>query len=150
MKGFTLFELLVVFAIVAIVTSLGIASYNAYNSNQTVQSSASDVATMLATAKSRALSQVIPPSCATNPVTGYQVDVAVGTQDYTLSAICNGKQVLTTNNLAPNVTFGVGSTTSVLFNISDGTVASTATIIINGYGKTKTITISPTGNITVN
>src|SRR5690348_5685979 len=149
MKGFTLFELLVVFAIVAIVTSLGIASYNSYNSNQTVQSSASDVATMLATAKSRALSQVIPPSCATNPVTGYQVDVAVGAQDYTLSAICNGKQVLTTDNLAPNVTFGVGSN-SVLFNISDGTVASTATIIINGYGKTKTITVSTTGNITVN
>src|SRR6185503_16873437 len=99
-------------------TSLGIAAYSSYNSSQTIQSSASDVATMLSSAKSRSLSQVIPTSCATNPVTGYQVDVTIGGQQYTMSAICGSKQIITTNNLPPNVKFAGGSTTSILFNIS--------------------------------
>lgn len=150
MKGFTLVELLIVFAIVGILTTLGIAAYNSYNSNQTVQSSAADVETMLNTAKSRSLTQVIPTSCGVVPVTGYQVDVTIAAQQYTLSAKCGSLQVITTANLPPNVTFAAGSTPSVFFNISTGTVASTATISITGFGKTKKVTVSPTGDVSVN
>jgi len=149
-EGFTLAELLIVFAIIAILTSLGLASYTSYNSSQTIQSSASDVATMLNTAKSRSLTQVIPTVCGSNPVTGYQVDIIVNARQYTLSAICGGQQVLTTANLPPNVTFVSGSTPSVFFTISTGTVASTATISLTGYSKTKTITVSQTGDVSVN
>jgi prepilin-type N-terminal cleavage/methylation domain-containing protein len=149
-EGFTLIEILVVFFIIAILTVLGIAAYNSYNSSQTVQSAASDVATMLNTAKSRSLTQVIPSSCGSNSVTGYQVDITLNTQQYTLSAICGSKQVITTNNLPPNVTFANSSTPTVFFNIATGTITSTATILITGFGKTKTVTVSQTGDVSIN
>ncbi len=148
--GFTIFELLAVFAIIGIMTSLGIAAYNSYNGTQLVQSSATDVVTMLNIAKSHSLAQVIPPSCGTNSVTGYQVDVTPNGQQYTLSAICSGKQILTTNNLPPNITFANSSTPSVFFTISDGTVATDATITITGFGRTKNITVSQTGSVSSN
>jgi len=149
-RGFTLIELLVVFTFIGILTALGIAAYSSYNSAQTVQSSAEDVATMLSTAKEHSLSQVIPSSCGSNSVTGYQVDITVTGQQYTLSALCGTKQVITSNSLPPHVMFANGSTPSVLFDISTGTLSSTATLSITGYGKTKTISISQTGNITKN
>jgi prepilin-type N-terminal cleavage/methylation domain-containing protein len=148
-RGFTLLELLTVFGIIAILTSLGIASYNSYTSSQTVQSSANDVATILNSAKSRSLSQVIPVSCGVNPVTGYQVDITINGGQYTLSAICGSKQIIKTNNLSPNVTFANGSTASVFFNISTAAVASTATITLTGYSKTKVIIVSQTGDVSV-
>lgn len=149
--GFSLLELLTVFGIIAILTSLGVAAYNSYNSSQTVQSSANDVATMLNTAKSKSLTQVIPASCGTNPVTGYQVDITINGGLYTLSAFCGGKQIITQNNLSPGITFVNGSTTTVFFNIGTGTVASTATITISqtGTSKTKTITVSQTGDVSI-
>ena len=149
-RGFTLLELLTVFGIIGIMTTLGIAAYNSYNSSQTTQSSANDVATMLNSAKSRSLSQVIPSSCGVNPVTGYQVDVTLNGSQYTLSAICGSKQVITTNNLPPNITFANGSTATVFFTISTAAVASTATITLTGYGKTKIITVTQTGNVLIN
>ena len=148
--GFTLIEIVIVFAIIAILTSLGLAAYNTYNGDQEVQSSAIDVETMLNLAKSRSLTQVIPASCGTNSVTGYQVDVTIGSQQYTLSAICGSKQVVETNNLPPRITFANGSTTTVFFNISTGAVASNGTILITGFGNTKTITVSQTGDVSVN
>jgi len=149
-EGFTLIEIVIVFAIIAILTSLGLAAYNAYNGGQEVQSSATDIETMLNLAKSRSLTQVIPTSCGANSVTGYQVDVVVGSQQYTLSAICGSKQIVETNNLPPRVTFANGSTTTVFFNISTGTVASNATISITGFGRTKTVTVSQIGDVSVN
>lgn len=148
--GFTLIEIMVVIAFIGILTSLGIAAYSSYNSSQEVQSSASNFESMLNTAKSRSLTQVIPSSCATNPVTGYEVDVVVGAQQYTLSVDCGTKQVMTTNNLPPNVVFGNGSTASTFFTISSGTLAAQSTVIITGYGQTRTITINTLGTSSIN
>lgn len=148
--GFTLIELMVVFAFIAILTSLGIAAYSTYNSSQEVQSSASDVESILNTAKSRSLTQVIPTACANNPITGYQVDITVGGKQYTLSAICGTKQIITTDNLPPNVVFGPGSTGSTFFAIESGIVAAQATINVTGYGQTRTVTINTEGSISAN
>ena len=150
MKAFTLIELIIVFALIGLLTSLGIASYSAYNGTQSVQSGAADMQNILRTAQSRAISQVKPTSCGTNPLTGYQVDITVNSQNFTLSAMCGTKQVISSRRLPANVLFANGSTTSVLFSLASGTVDTAGTIIINGYGKTKTITINKTGSVSVN
>lgn len=150
MKGFTIIEILVVFTFIAVLTVLGIAAYSTYTSTQQVQSGASDIATMLSTAKNNSLSQVIPSGCGVNPVTGYQVDITVGGGQFVLSAVCGSLLKITSRTLPPNVTFASGSTPTILFPISTGMPSSGSTITVTGYGKTKVISVSQTGAISVN
>ncbi|HVA96276.1 MAG TPA: GspH/FimT family pseudopilin [Candidatus Acidoferrales bacterium] len=147
--GFTLIELLVVFTFIGVLTSLGIAAYSSYNGAQSVQTSASDFATLLNNAKSHAISQVIPSACGSNSLSGYEIDVIPAGQQYTLYAVCGSKIQISTAMLPYQVTFAGSSSPSVSFNIADGTVTNPATIKINGFGKTKTVVISQTGSVEV-
>ena len=147
-RGFSLIELLVVFALIAVITSLGFAAFSAYNSSQVVQSSTSDVANVLNTAKARALSQVKPDVCSASVLEGYEVTIAQGAQTYTLSVVCNGRHQLLSQSLPPQVTFSSDSTQQIRFGI--GGVTSSASITIKGYGKTKTIMVNGAGRIEVN
>ena len=150
-SGFTLIELVVVFTIIGIMTALGIASFSSFNGSQSVQVGASDVSNMISTAKSRSISQVKPPQCVGKTLNGYQVNVTALGPAYTLSVICGGTTyVIDTKDLPFQVTFANGSTASVLFAVSTGSVSAPATITVSGYGRTKVISVSTTGNISVN
>lgn len=149
-KAFTLVELLIVVSIIGTLTAMGLASYSSYNAGQIVKSSETNVATMLNAANSEAISQVVPSSCGTNVLTGYQVDITVGGQQYTLSAMCGTKQVAATNKLPAQLSFASGSTPSIFFNVSSGIIANTATVNVTGYGVTKTVTVSTTGIVSMN
>jgi prepilin-type N-terminal cleavage/methylation domain-containing protein len=175
-RGFTLIELLVVIAMMAILTSLGIASYASYNGSQVVQTAAADVANMLNTAKSQSISQVKPEDCGENSLSGYEVDIDSASQQYNLIALCpppvdpdidpfaspsadetatpsgniDGKIIVVTKPLPPQISFDPASIQNVSFAISTGTVTQGGTITISGYGKTKTISVNDTGQITIN
>jgi hypothetical protein len=75
------------------------------------------------------------------------VDITPGGQQYTFSVVCGGEKPLSSGSLPFQVSFSAGSTPSVIFNIASGTVVSPGTFTINGFGKTKTITVSQIGNI---
>jgi Tfp pilus assembly protein FimT len=137
---------MVVIGIIAAIASFGIAAYSEYNNAQSLQSAARDVATMLNTAKSRSLSQVKPSVCGVSVLSGYQVDLSVGGRGYTLSVVCGGTARQVSNSMLPiQVIFSPGTTASLFFAISSGSVVAPATIKISGYNKTRTITISQTG-----
>src|SRR5260221_1716062 len=133
--------MLVVLGIIGILTSLGIASYSSYNASQVLQSNAENVATELAYAKSRAISQVIPTSCGSISLTGYEVDVVPNSQQYTLSAICGSPRIISTDNLPSQIRFSTGTTKSVLFAVSTGIPSATATIQIDSYGGTNSVAV---------
>jgi len=149
-EGFTLIEILIVLSLIGLLTSLGMASYSSYNATQIVASNASNVETLLTEAHSQAISQVIPASCGSNTLSGYEVDVTLNGQIYTLSAVCGSKQLISTNTLPPQVTFANGSTASVVFNAETGIISNPSAIIITGYGQTHTVSINTTGDVSMN
>ena len=59
-KGFTLIELMVVFSILAVLSTIGVAAFVSFSRTQTLNAAASDIKSMLNLAKSRAYSQVKP------------------------------------------------------------------------------------------
>ncbi len=94
-SGFTLIELMVVFSLIVILSSVGIASFVEYNHTEQVNVAASDFRSMLYTARSRAFSQLRDSSCYSGTFTGsgyvlkgYQV-VACCSFPLCSSAACN-------------------------------------------------------------
>lgn len=158
--GFTLIELIVVFAIIAALSTLGVASFVSYSRTQALNSAVNDLVSILNLAKSRAQSQV-KPSCA-GPLDGYEIRLCgvsgspttcINTidADYELDARCNGSVVsppISTGKLSQNVSFDPSTTTtSIFFSVLTGGVQGFGTIAMTGYSQTKNIVIDQSGNI---
>ena len=154
-KGFTLIELVVVFTVVAIIFSMGVAGYSSYNSAQTITTAQADIVSMLQKAKFSASSQVKPSGCI-GTLTGYEVDICdapstcTPVNSYYLKAICGNTPTVQSGKLPQGVSFTLPLTTQFIFPLLTGGVqqvgAKTITII-NSSGVTKTITVSPDGKI---
>lgn len=150
-KGFTLIELIVVFAILGIMTMAGLSAYSVFSNSQGVQVGTADVSNMLTTAKTRAISQASPPQCSGKSLQGYMVAINILNSQFSLSAVCGGNTyLLSTKDLPAGVTFQSGSTATVTFNVSTGAPSNSASISLSGNGKTKTISVQSTGNIMTN
>src|SRR3989339_1053168 len=74
MRGFTLIELVVVFSIIAIISTIGIISFSNYNKIQQLNQAVSDTVNLLNSAKSNSLSQIKPEACdPTYELYGYRI-----------------------------------------------------------------------------
>lgn len=149
-KGFTLIELIVVFSVIAILSTIGIAAFVNYGKVQNLSGAVSNFSSTLNDAKSRALSQVKPQECTGQALSGYQVDILSSTV-YTLSVICQGQHTLKTVTLPSNILFnlnvGQTTTTSIFFPIISSGVTGSGVIVITGFGQSKTVTVDNIGNI---
>lgn len=153
-KGFTIIELIVVFSILVILSTLGIVAFVNYSRIQALNAAASDVVTMLQTAKSRAQSQVKPALCIAPPLVGYKV-VIPSARIYRLEVVCGDARNIFTleeKTLPVNISFSSDSLgSSFLFNILtggvEGAVFGGTSMIINGYSQAKTVTVYSDGRI---
>jgi prepilin-type N-terminal cleavage/methylation domain-containing protein len=149
MKGFTLIELVIVFAIIAIVSTISSFSFSSYNQSRSVQTTVSEVEAMLQKAKSRSVSQVKPTACGTDVLRSYQVSFVLP-RTYQLSVLCgNATHMLEQQQLPVNITFTSDSVSGFQFAIATATVASPGNVIITGYSQTKTIHVDETGIISL-
>lgn len=155
-RGFTLIELIVVFSVIAIISTIGVAAFVGYSRTQTLNQAAIDLATNLNTAKSRASSQIKPSAQCTSAtvLNGYSVTVNTSARTYSLNVVCSGITfALTTTTLPTGISFNSGSatppttTTNVFFAILTSTVTGTGNIVLAGYSQTKVITIDSLGVI---
>lgn len=165
-NGFTMLELIVVFTVIAILSTIGIASFVNYSRAQSLQTGAQDLFTTLNLAKSRTLSQVKPDLCSTTEtLDGYKVtiDYSGNSNEYKLYVICSTLPHEIKSSILPtNISFDGSGTpiASVLFRVitggvdlkdaSDAPIAGIGTIKINGYSsQSKTIQIDTGGNVSV-
>ncbi len=149
-RGFTLLEIIIVFAVIATLSAIGIASFVSYSRIQSLETAKSTLSSTLSLARSRAISQAKPTNCGSQILNGYKVVLNTAANTYELDAICSGfSYVIQTQKLPVNITFDVIRTTSTSFYfpvIVNGTIGA-GTIYLNGYGNSKTIVVDSTGDI---
>jgi prepilin-type N-terminal cleavage/methylation domain-containing protein len=159
-RGFTLIEIIVVFSILAIISSVGIASFSKYTDSQKLQGANLQVRTLLSEARSKSLSQ--SSTCVSNTVfQGYAVKICNGPgnptctagNDYELDIICSGTYTVVseTGGVFPSGISVDSSTTNpsmFVFIPITGGVSQSGQIVLDGANSAKkTITITSTGVI---
>lgn len=149
-SGFTLIEMIVVFAVISILSTVAIAAFVNYNKSQVLQIAASNISATLGLAKSRALSQSKPAQCVSPSqiLNGYEVDLTFSDNSYTLYAVCGGNHYSIQKNYLPqNVAFGASSQQTIFFPVIVSGVVGSGTIYLTGYGSTKTVVVDAIGGI---
>lgn len=149
-KGFTLLELIVVFSVIAILSTIGIASFVSYSRQQSLQAAVYDLTTILNLARSRAYSQVKPSECAGQTLQGYRVTISTSSNSYALEVVCSGFYYSQEQkSLLQPITFNATQTSSTMFffPVVKGGVIGAGKIAVTGYGKTQTITVNAAGDI---
>lgn len=149
-NGFTIIELIVVFSIMAVLSTVGVASFVTYSRVQTLQQATNDLITTLNTAKAKAVSQTAPEDCVavSRGLNAYQVQILANS--YRLQAICSGiSYPISTTSLPNGVSFDPSTTIStVSFEILTGGVNGSGTIVLTATGvSNKTITVTSGGLI---
>lgn len=154
-SGFTLVELLIVFAIIFVGSTAGIAGFRRFGEAKALDTSASEVESMLNSARINAVTQTIPvsPVCILpKKWVKYSVKI-VNTNTYQLNAYCdNDVTTLKTNKLPTGVTFTVPASpdNETFFQMGTGTLTPSIpkSVTLNGAVGPKQITIDIVGNIT--
>lgn len=146
-KGFTLLELLLVIAIMALLSTAGVGSYRGYLKSVEIQSVTEVLASDLRSMRSKSMIGEEGQKWG-----AHVVNVNNGNHYYELfSTLTNYSSgtVLSTTTLPSGVTFsepGAGLSSDIIFSKISGTTTP-ATITITSEGATKSLTVSNIGTI---
>jgi len=146
--GFTLIELIVVLSVAAVISVVGIAAFVSYNQTQSLNTTAADIANMFNVAKSRAASGVKPTTapCSIEALNGYRISI-IPSSTYKLDAVCpSGTSNILTSTLPNTIIFTSPPTTFTVPVLTGGFSGGGTTIVLRGFGKSKTITVDSLGN----
>jgi prepilin-type N-terminal cleavage/methylation domain-containing protein len=147
--GFTLIELLVSVTISTVMVALGIAAYNNFNESQTLELATRKLKGDLWATQTKAVANKQPLAGCTT-FEGYKI--TLDTNSYTIAAWCDGAGVDSSIiNLPTNVQKQGAAGETLLFKPrTQGTDKTADFVLIYEYtpsAATKTITITPTGEI---
>ncbi len=147
-SGFTLVELIVVLSVAAVISIVGIAAFVSYNQTQSLNTAAADISNMFNLAKSRAASGVKPSTapCSVQTMDGYRISIATP-RTYSLDAVCSsGTSNILTSIMPSALSFNANKTFTFRV-LTGGFTGGSTTIIISGFGKSKTLTVDSLGNV---
>lgn len=161
--GFTIVEILIVFAISAILVLPAIVAYVSYTNGQVFNNAIQDVTTKLRLAQSRALSQVKPlqyGACSSSALTGYQVllcptgggscPVCSSSKAYEVNVTCGGTPyTIASNDLPSGVTFANVTSHCFLFSPITNVITGSGSFDVKMGTTKKTVTVTSTGVIQV-
>ena len=156
-SGFTLIELIVVFTVIAILSTIGTISFVSYSRTQTLNQTTNDLVQTLNTAKSLSASQLKTLNkngktwqCLdTQALNGYGVQINKTQKYYQLYIECIANGVAASHTsiewqtpLSDNITITT-NVTSVFFPVlSGGIISDGESIALSSYGNTKTINLT--------
>lgn len=153
-NGFTIVELIIVFSIIAILSSIGVVASVNYSRAQSLEAATQDLKTILNQAKSYAQSQYKPPECNNNALEKFRLELDRSDNEYTLWVVCSGLQTIVQSQLPSDVSFDLTGTTSDYFEfpiLTGGIIADGPSpwyIRLNGAGgRYKIITLEQNGII---
>lgn len=144
--GFTLIEILVTSAIIALLAGVGLAAYLDFNDRQILDTTANELKNNLRQARGWAMAGRKMGNC-TGDLIGYQVSFLSGFQ-YQVKALCPNEVLVNTFSYSNKVTINPSSS-SFLFQALTGETDQIQTININlSLGsRTKQLTIGTNGEI---
>lgn len=147
--GFTLIELIVAFSIIAILSTVGIASFVSYSRTQAVNTEASNIVSVLNLARAKTQSQVNPCEDSETLV-GYQLKV-VNDTNYQLEYVCmsggaNVSSPINKYKLANPIKLSSSQTVFLFKVLSGGNTTGTLTVTGNWTPEIeRTITLDQNG-----
>ena len=143
-KGFSLTELMVVIALIAIVTMIAVPAFNHYSVNANLRTAARDVASDIFNMRERAVSENRQ----------YMIEFSVGSNQYTLSeGTYTGAPWVATLTKTPSAAGSDVRLTSAAFSFGTpkiffqtrGLASAGSVSLSNRYGSTATITVNNAG-----
>lgn len=143
-KGFTMIELIVVVAIMAMMMGGGIATYSAFRSGKVSLRQAQIVADLLEEAKRSAVAGEKPSECGNFSLTGYSVDIS--STNATIVAVCPGGSPTTKVKTLVDTTV-TASQNPITFKVLGGGSVD-ATIDVCSDSHLFRITVTTAGNVT--
>ncbi len=149
-SGFTLLELIVVFSVIAILSTIGIVSFVSYSQTQTVEEGSQDIVAAINLARSRSLSQYKPSECVSLTLEGNRVVIVPESRIYRTEVVCSGTAFVTSSHTLPRgVDFNESETTtnSIFFPILTFGTRGAGDISVTGFGIIKTITVDAQGGV---
>lgn len=143
-RGFTLLELMIVFSIMTILFTFGIALYREFARRQALQNFYKEMVVSLALAREKALSGEKPSGCS-GTLVGYQVSFS--SSSYTVSAVCNSLVPVNTYSAPADISLS-GFSSFVYKVLGQGTTLAnplSVTLTQSSTGKSINATITREG-----
>lgn len=157
-KGFTLIELMIVFSITAIISTIGIVSFVNYSRQATLSNMILDIKNFFYVARTSALNGQKTDCPSGKTLVGHEVifccgggscPSCLGTGNYEMDLVCSDKiNVLEqSKNYPKGVTISSSTNLSFLFYPLSGGVNNTGSVTFSYFGINKTISILANGII---
>lgn len=162
-KGFTLLELLIVFSIIAMISTIGIASFVSYSRQQTLNTTIFNIKNFLYTARSNALNGEKKDCPISQALVGYAVlfccsgsscPICLGTNNYEMDLLCTPDGGVTVDPfLEESKKYPIGLTLSsftkaqYIFYPLSGGVNNAGSLTFSAFDKNQTISITQIGII---
>ncbi len=155
-SGFTIIEIIIVFAVITVLSSIGVAASVRYSRAQSLESAYQNLLTTLNQAKSYSVSQYKPRECQDKVLQKYRIDLDTTNSNYTFYVYCESQYEISTTDLPKDVSFSSSETTSSFFEfpiLTGGINADTSSLspweirLLGSDGRYKIIRIYSDGRI---